>query len=37
MDALLEQEAVALESMHILCGVMSKMSENWSNQLIHRK
>lgn len=37
MDALLEQESIALESMHILCGVMSKMCKNWNNQLEHSR
>lgn len=37
MNSFLEQEAVALEGMHILCGVMSKMCENWDNQLKHRQ
>lgn len=37
MDSLLEQETFALEGMHILCGVMSKMCENWNNQLMYRQ
>jgi hypothetical protein len=36
MDALAEQESIRLRSMHILYDVMSKMYENWSNQLEHR-
>ncbi len=36
MDSLLEQESIALESMYVLHGVMSKMCQNWSNQLEHR-
>ncbi len=37
MDVLLAQEAAALENMHVLCNVMSKMCDNWQNQLRHRK
>lgn len=37
MDTLLEREALALESMHVLHGVMSKMCQNWSNQLEYQK
>lgn len=37
MESLFEQEAIALENMHVLHGVMSKMCENWSNQLEHKK
>ena len=37
METLFEQESIALESMHVLHGVMSKMCENWSNQLEHKK
>ena len=37
MEALFEQESIALESMHVLHGVMSKMCENWINQLEHQK
>ena len=37
MDASLEEDTIALERMHILHGVMSKMCQNWSNQLEHQK
>ena len=37
MESLFEQESIALESMHVLHGVMAKMCENWSNQLEHKK
>jgi hypothetical protein len=37
MESLFEQESIALENMHVLHGVMSKMCENWSNQLEHKK
>ncbi len=37
MEALFEKESIALESMHVLHGVMSKMCENWSNQLEQKK
>ena len=36
MESLSEQESIRLRSMHILYDVMSKMYENWSNQLEHR-
>lgn len=36
MDSLVEQEFLALQNMHVLCGTMSKMCENWINQLEHR-
>ena len=36
VDALIEQESIHLRSMHILYDVMSKMYENWSNQLEHQ-
>ena len=36
MESLAEQESIRLRSMHILYDVMSKMYENWSNQLKHR-
>jgi hypothetical protein len=36
MEALLEQESIALESINVLHGVMSKMCQNWSNQLEHK-
>jgi len=36
LDSLLEQESIALESMNILHSVMSKMCQNWSNQLEHQ-
>ena len=37
MESLFEQESITLENMHVLHGVMSKMCENWSNQLEHKK
>jgi hypothetical protein len=37
MESLFEQESIALESMHVLHGVMYKMCENWSNQLEQQK
>ena len=36
MEALWEQMAIHLKSAHVSYGVMSKMCENWSNQLEHR-
>ena len=36
MEALAEQESICLRSMHILYDVMSKMYENWRNQLEHK-
>lgn len=36
MEALWEQMAIHLRSVHVSSGVMSKMCENWSNQLEHR-
>lgn len=36
LDSLLGQKSTALESMHVLHGVMSKMCQNWSNQLEHQ-
>lgn len=36
MDTSLEKELMALKSMLILHGTMSKMCENWKNQFEHR-
>lgn len=36
IDELLEEGSIHLKSIHILHGVMSKMFENWSNQLEHQ-
>lgn len=36
MESLAEQKSIHLRSMHILYDVMSKMYENWSNQLKYR-
>ena len=37
IDALWEQMAIHLRSAHVSYGVMSKMCENWSNQLEHQE
>jgi hypothetical protein len=37
MDFLIEQESIRLRTMHILHEVMSKMLENWVNQLEHQQ
>ena len=37
MNFLTEQESIRLRSMHILHEVMSKMLENWINQLEHQQ
>ena len=37
MEALWEQITIHLRSAHVSYGVMSKMCENWSNQLEHQK
>lgn len=37
MDILVEQESIHLRNMHVLYDVMSKMCQNWSNQLEHQK
>ncbi|EKE09679.1 MAG: hypothetical protein ACD_16C00121G0001 [uncultured bacterium] len=36
MDSLREQESMELERIHVLHNVMSKMCQNWSQQLEHR-
>ena len=36
IEALLEQMSILLRSTHISSGVMSKMCENWNNQLKHK-
>ena len=36
IDALLEQISILLRSTHVSSGVMSKMCENWINQLENR-
>jgi len=36
IEALLEQMSICLRSTHVSSGVMSKMCENWSNQLEHK-
>lgn len=36
MDTLLEQVFILLRSTHVSYDVMSKMCDNWSNQLEHR-
>lgn len=36
MEALCEQMAIHLRRGHVSYGVMSKMCENWSNQLEHQ-
>ena len=36
IDALLEKASILLKSTHVSYGVMSKMCENWSNQLEHK-
>lgn len=33
MEALFEKELIALESIYVLHGVMSKMCKNWTSQL----
>ena len=37
MESLAEKESIALRSMYILHEVMSKMLENWINQLEHQQ
>lgn len=37
MDELLEQETIHLKRIHILHGVMSKLCQNWVNQIEYRK
>jgi hypothetical protein len=37
IEALLEQMSILLKSTYVSSGVMSKMCENWINQLEHRK
>lgn len=37
MDFLTEQESIRLRTMHILHEAMSKICENWSNQLEHQQ
>ncbi len=37
LDALLEQESKHLRTIHIVYDVISKMCENWRNQLEHQK
>lgn len=37
MEALWEQITIHLRSAHVSYGVMSKICENWSNQLEHQK
>lgn len=37
MDELFEQESIHLKSMYTIHGVMSKICENWINQLKHRQ
>ena len=37
MDELFEQESINLKNMLVLHGIMSKMCENWLNQLDYRK
>ena len=36
IEALSEQIAICLRNTHVSSGVMSKMFENWSNQLEHK-
>lgn len=37
MDAALEQQYRFLKGMHVLHGVVSKMCQNWRNQLKHQQ
>lgn len=37
MDELFEQESIHIKNMHVLYGAMSKICENWINQLKHRQ
>ena len=37
IEALLEKMSILLKNTHISSGVMSKMCENWINQLEHKK